>query len=587
MPPPDDAPAPGTPGPDGDDPLDIPSGYRVAEWQVGELLGAGAWGSVHAARGPAGTPDAAVKFLRPALLGPGRRRTMTEVARSEARFSRRADHPNLIRTFAVVTVDDPATPAVHGAVALVMERADRSVQDVLAAARPAAPVAGAERILADVCAGLTHMHRAGWVHGDLKPANVLLMPDGTAKLADFGLTAELDGTHAYAPPIGSPDHVPPEWWSERSGPHGVALRPSADIWAFGVLAHQVLTGGLHPFLGATARARSLAAQSYARGAAPLRLDDGLAPHWRELVAACLAVDRVERARVDPVALLARARVHARSAAATGSTADAGRTATGRAASGTPAATGDRAAADGPGTGGVPSRTARPTIRPATHPAIHPTTRPTGRTDRPGRTRRFRFAFAAAVAVGALAGALSLAADGAAPGAARVSAGVRSQEQAPGRALRGAIPAGADVPAELRGPIEDAARRCPEPEITPVLLAAMLKAESGFDPRAARPETNEYGIAMWTPSVFNAWAQDGDHDGRKDHLSPPDAIAALGNYVCWLDQRFKHRGLTDDLPALVAAGYRTSDKTVAEAGGVPERVRPHVAKVLGYLAEYGG
>ncbi|MEV0537748.1 lytic murein transglycosylase, partial [Kitasatospora sp. NPDC050463] len=152
---------------------------------------------------------------------------------------------------------------------------------------------------------------------------------------------------------------------------------------------------------------------------------------------------------------------------------------------------------------------------------------------------------------------------------------------------GAIPAGADVPATLRGPIEDAARRCPEPEITPVLLAAMLKAESGFDPRAARPETGEYGVAMWTPAVFNAWAQDGDHDGVKDYMEPADAIASMGNYVCWLDQQLKRRGYAGDLPALVTAGYRTSDKTVADAGGVPERVKPHVAKVLGYLAEYGG
>ncbi|MFF2950096.1 transglycosylase SLT domain-containing protein, partial [Kitasatospora sp. NPDC057965] len=153
---------------------------------------------------------------------------------------------------------------------------------------------------------------------------------------------------------------------------------------------------------------------------------------------------------------------------------------------------------------------------------------------------------------------------------------------------GAIPPGADVPVALRTPIDDAARRCPEAEVTPVLLAAMIKAESGFDPAAARPETGEYGVAMWTPSVFNAWAQDADHDGVKDYLDPDDAIAAMGGYVCWLAQRFKQRGYpAAELPALVTAGYRTSDKTVADAGGVPDRVKPHVGKVLAYLAEYGG
>ncbi|MEV7778353.1 serine/threonine-protein kinase [Kitasatospora sp. NPDC088351] len=486
-------------------PFGIPPGYPVAGYRTGELIGAGAWGSVHAARAPGGRPDAAVKFLRPARLSPGQRRTMAQIARSEMSFSRRADHPNLIRTLAVVTIDDPAHPGLDGAVALVMERAAHSLQDVLATARPGLPVPGAERVLADVCAGLTHMHTAGWVHGDLKPANILLMPDGTAKLADFGLTAELEGTHAYAPPLGSPDHVPPEWWSQRTGARGVALRPSADIWAFGVIAHQLLTGGLHPFLGATARARSLAAQAYARGAAPLRLDETLREPWRAAVTACLTPDRAARARVDLAALLAG-----------------------------------------------------------------PQTRPPAARRRPGLRTGAGLLSAAAVL------ALTGAPEPAAP-----------DLRAPPPPPRGAIPAGSDVPEALRGPIGDAARRCPEPEITPVLLAAMIKGESGFDPKAARPGTNEYGIAMWTPAVFNAWAQDGDHDGVKDYMDPADAIASMGNYVCWLDQQIKRRGFTTDLPALVTAAYRTSDKTVADAGGVPDRVKAHVTKVLAYLAEYGG
>ncbi|MFF9202161.1 hypothetical protein ACF1AE_10090 [Streptomyces sp. NPDC014986] len=102
----------------------------------------------------------------------------------------------------------------------------------------------------------------------------------------------------------------------------------------------------------------------------------------------------------------------------------------------------------------------------------------------------------------------------------------------------------------------------------------------------RPATDEYGIAMWTPSVFRAWA--GDEDGDKDHMSPPDAIATMSGYVCWLDQRFKEAGMPkEDLPALVAAGYRTSDRAVIGQGGVPEQVRPHVDEVLRHLAAYGG
>jgi hypothetical protein len=155
-------------------------------------------------------------------------------------------------------------------------------------------------------------------------------------------------------------------------------------------------------------------------------------------------------------------------------------------------------------------------------------------------------------------------------------------------LAGEIPENSDVPEALRPVIARAAHRCSDEEITPALLAALIKAESNFDAKASRPESEEYGIAMWTPSVFRAWAVDGDGDGDKDHMSPPDAISTMSLYVCWLDQRFKQEGLPKkDLPALVAAGYRTSDRTVIEERGVPERVRPHVDKVMRYLAEYDG
>ncbi|SDT04362.1 Transglycosylase SLT domain-containing protein [Streptomyces sp. TLI_053] len=550
----------------------VPAGYPLGGYLVGERIGAGGWGSVHVAR--AADPDrppegelaeVAVKFLHPGRLGPGQRQAVAQVARSEIRFSRRADHPHLIRTFAVLTLADPERPELDGAVALVMERAVRSLQDLLAEARPPHPPPGAERILTEVAAGLRHMHGSGWVHGDLKPGNVLLMADGTAKLADFGLTAELEGTHAYAPPLGSPDHVPPEWWSERTGARGAALRPSADLWAYGVLAHQVLTGGLHPFLGATARARSLAAVAYARGSAPLRLDAALPERWRPLVTACLTADRQRRGRLDLAVLLA--------GTLGGSGSGSGR-------GGGRGAEVGRGARARPGSGGDDARPGPVALGPVA---------PGGRNTRRRSVARAAPPLAAVATLLLLTGAPERSGPSGATSAGATSAGstsTRPVRAAPARP--GDLAPGSDVPAALRGPIEDAARRCPESEVTPALLAAMLKAESGFDPAAARPATGEYGVAMWTPTVFNAWAQDADHDGVKSYLDPDDAIAAMGGYVCWLDQRFKQRGFpAAELPALVTAGYRTSDKTVADAGGVPERVKAHVARVLGYLAEYGG
>ncbi|MFJ7335754.1 protein kinase [Streptomyces sp. NPDC101116] len=504
-------------------PPGLPEGFRIADWELGTVIGSGGWGTVYEARTVADGTPVAVKVLPTGTLGPGQRAALGELVAREVRFSSGADHPHLVRTHAVCTVEAPELPALDGAVALVMDRAEASLKDVLDAAGTGGPIADADRVLRGVAAGLAHMHDAGWVHGDLKPANVLLGPGGRVRLADFGLAAELDGTHAHLPPLGTLDHLPPEWWSQRTGTQGAVVRPTADIWAFGVLAHQVLTGGLHPFPGATARARSLAAQTYARGAAPLRLDAGLDEDMRRLIADCLAPHHAARLP------LTADTVYARVEGATG----------------------------GP----------------------------------PRRRRRLVPAVAAGLAVLAAA---------AVAGAAALGGGVGTRDDdrdrdtptatatGTARPPAGEIPEKSDVPEALRPVIARAAHRCTDEEITPALLAAMIKAESNFDAQASRPQSEEYGIAMWTPSVFRAWAVDGDGDGDKDHMSPPDAISTMSLYLCWLDQRFKQAGLPKkDLPALVAAGYRTSDRTVIEERGVPERVRPHVDRVLRYLAEYQG
>ncbi|WP_329596776.1 serine/threonine-protein kinase [Streptomyces pseudovenezuelae] len=496
----------------------LPAGFRIDGWELDAVIGSGGWGTVYEARAVADGTIVAVKVLPTGALAPGQRAALGELVAREARFSAEADHPHLVRTHAVCTVDAPDLPALDGSIALVMDRAEASLRQALDSAGTGRPIPDALRVLRGVAAGLAHMHGAGWVHGDLKPANVLLGADGAVWLADFGLATELEGTHAYLPPLGTLDHVPPEWWSQRTGAGGTVVRPTADIWAFGVLAHQVLTGGLHPFPGATARARSFAAQAYARGSAPLRLDAGLEDDWRRLIEDCLAPDHAGRLRHTADSLSARiehlagprgrrrllpvvaAALAAVSAAAIAATALLG---------------GDGGGADDDRESGTPA---------------------------------------------VVTGALSPAAD--------------------------EIPEDSDVPKALRPVIVKAAHRCTDAEVTPAFLAAMLKAESGFDVNASRPATEEYGVAMWTPSVFRAWAVDGDGDGDKDYRSPPDAISTMSLYVCWLDQQFKKADLpAEDLPALMAAGYRTSDRTVITERGVPERVRPHVEKVLRYLADY--
>ncbi|MFP4056473.1 MAG: protein kinase domain-containing protein [Candidatus Brocadiia bacterium] len=130
-------------------------------------------------------------------------------------------------------------------------------------------------ILQGVCAGLEYAHEHGIVHRDLKPGNILLDPNGTPKLADFGIARILGGattadrqlTMAHTV-MGSADYMAPE---QREDAANVDHR--ADIYALGVIVYQMLTGQLPV---GTFRPAS-------------RLVDGLAP----------SVDRVVRTALAP------------------------------------------------------------------------------------------------------------------------------------------------------------------------------------------------------------------------------------------------------------------------------------------------
>ena len=266
-------------------PVVVPAGFRVGRWEVVEPIGCGAWGSVYAARCPGGSPwdvtEAALKFLPADTVAPGRIAHLTEVVERELRFATRREQ-GLIRTFEVLEVEAGDTP-LRGARVLAMERARTSLRDLTASHGDEAPSPGAARMLAELWEILTRLHARGWVHGDVKPANVLILADGSVRLADFGLAAELDGTHAYAPQPASIDFVPPEWWTERVTEHGTRVRPARDLWAFGIVAHLTLSGGRFPFDGQTARARGLRAQAYAHGNEPLRLEPDLPAGWRAAI----------------------------------------------------------------------------------------------------------------------------------------------------------------------------------------------------------------------------------------------------------------------------------------------------------------
>ncbi|MFI7542292.1 protein kinase [Actinoplanes sp. NPDC049599] len=468
--------------------MEVAPGTVVGDYEVGEHLGSGHWGSVYAGRprrdAPAGVPSrVALKFL-PAARG--------AVAARERAFSREARHPRLVRTYEVLTRPD-------GTVVLVMERARSSVRERLDA-RPGQPLPAAELILGQLWEALRHMHDRGWVHGDLKPANVLLADDGSVRVADFGVAAELEGTHAYTDAIGTQDYLPPEWWDQGLDSRGVLTRPATDIWAFGVIAHEVLTGGLHPFPGAAAQARAAAVREYAAHPGRLRLAPGISPEWQSIIQDCLTVPYPERmtATRDLTARLP-------------------------------------------------------------HPAASPR-----------RSRR------SILTVGAVLMLLVL-------GGSAAAGSQRGGTPAAPAPAPGELRPDAAVPARFRAAITATAHRCGETAVTPALIAAMLYAESGFDPAKRSPQTDEYGIAMWTPSVFVGWAP--KHPDRVASVfDPDDAITAMGALLCHLAHTVGY--LPGDPRLLAAAGYRVGGKRVRAANGVPPEIAGYLAVVRQKLAEYG-
>ena len=131
----------------------------------------------------------------------------------------------------------------------------RTLADRIAEKAPL-PEAEALAIASQVCAALEYIHEHGFVHYDLKPANVMLCPDGTLRLIDFGLahtaiTARFT-LSGGVPPIGSSDYVAPEQIKRKRG------RMSVDIYGVGTMLYEMLTGrppfpGDDPFVVASAR----------------------------------------------------------------------------------------------------------------------------------------------------------------------------------------------------------------------------------------------------------------------------------------------------------------------------------------------
>ncbi|MEU6781358.1 serine/threonine-protein kinase [Nonomuraea angiospora] len=142
----------------------------------------------------------------------------------------------------------------------------------------------------------------------------------------------------------------------------------------------------------------------------------------------------------------------------------------------------------------------------------------------------------------------------------------------------------DIPGQYRELIVQAGTYCQEPGLSPALIAAMLKAESGYDPGLSDPVKDEYGISRWTPSVLWYWQPGGLQSPKPaPPFSPELSILSMGRFLCTLGPRVAD--LPGDPALKLAALYRSGVDPLKRAGGIPERWRDYTGKVSRYMRDY--
>jgi serine/threonine-protein kinase len=214
-------------------------GTRFGTYEIAESIGAGGMGEVYRARDTMLEREVAIKVLPESFANDTNR-----VARfdQEAKTLASLNHPNIAHIYGLERGD--------GITALVMELvegptlADRIAQGPI-------PADEALNVAMQIAAALEAAHERGIVHRDLKPANIKLRPDGTVKVLDFGIAKALDTRVTSGPQapalttpamtqagiiLGTAAYMSPEQ------ARGKAVDQRADIWAFGCVLYEMLTG---------------------------------------------------------------------------------------------------------------------------------------------------------------------------------------------------------------------------------------------------------------------------------------------------------------------------------------------------------
>lgn len=198
----------------------------VERYELGQVIGAGGMGEVRAARDLTLDRPVAIKFLRTQL---GQHSDLKARFEVEAKSAARLIHPNIVAVF--------DSGEEEGMPFIVMELlSGRTLADRVA--EGPVPQGEARRLALEILAALHASHAEGILHRDLKPGNVMLTENGSAKVADFGIAKMTEGLDMTTTGmmLGTPAYLAPERVA------GEPATPATDVYAAGIVLYELLTG---------------------------------------------------------------------------------------------------------------------------------------------------------------------------------------------------------------------------------------------------------------------------------------------------------------------------------------------------------
>ena len=240
-------------------------------YQLIDVIGHGGMSTVWLARDRRGR-EVAVKKLKPELTGNAE---FVQRFQNEARAAMQVNNPNVVQTYDFT--DD----------AIVMEYVrGESLADLLAR-EASLPEDVALDVLEQAAHGLASIHRAGMIHRDIKPGNLLITEQGQVKITDFGIAKAASAVPLTQTGmvVGTAQYVSPEQ------AQGNPLGPASDVYSLGVVGYEMLTGH-RPFVGDNSVSVAIAHINQAPPAMP----PSISPQVRELIGICLRKDPSARFR---------------------------------------------------------------------------------------------------------------------------------------------------------------------------------------------------------------------------------------------------------------------------------------------------